>query len=94
MLLFSVDEIILLEIDQYQIDATSNSSLDYEDDGNESLEPGGAKISNFSDYCNEPNIPPHLTRIEEDHINERCRLIRCQGKCEWNLLVLTIRFNQ
>lgn len=82
MLLFSVDEVILHETDLFQTDATVNSSLDYEDDGSESLGPGETEISNFSYYRNEPYIPPHFTRIQENQINERFQLIRCKSKCE------------
>ena len=80
--LFSAGE-VLHETDQYQTDATIDSSLDEnEDDGNESLEPGEAGISNFSDYWSEPYIPPNLSRMQQDKINERFQLIRRKGKCE------------
>ena len=73
----------LHETDQYQTDATIDSSLDEnEDDGNENLEPGEGEISNFSDYRSEPYIPPNLSRIQQDKINERFQLIRRKGKCE------------
>ena len=63
LLLFSADE-VLHETDQYQTDATINSGLQENEDGkNESLEPGEAEISNFSDYCSAPYIPPQLSGI-------------------------------
>ena len=82
VLLFSAGE-VLHETDQYQTDTTIDSSLDgNEDDGHESLEPGEAGISNFSYYRSEPYIPPNLSRIQQDKINERFQLIRHKGKCE------------
>ena len=81
LLLFSAGE-VLHEIGQYQTYATIDSSLDENDDGNESLEPGEAGISNFSDYRSEPYIPPNLSRMQQDKINERFQLIRRKGKCE------------
>ena len=48
LLLFSIDEASLDETDQYGTDTTINSSLDYENDGRKTLEPGEAK--NFT-YC-------------------------------------------
>ena len=63
LLLFSADE-VLHETDQYQTDATINSGLQENEDGkNESLEPGEAEISNFSDYHSAPYIPPQLSGI-------------------------------
>ena len=49
---------VLHETDQYQTDATIDSSFRRNgDDGNESLEPGEVEISNFSNYRSEPYIP-------------------------------------
>ena len=48
LLLFSIDEASLDGTDQYRTDTTINSSLDYENDGRKTLEPGEAK--NFT-YC-------------------------------------------
>ena len=63
LLLFSAGE-VLHETDQYQTDATINSGLHENEDGeNESLEPGEAEISNFSDYRSAPYIPPQLSGI-------------------------------
>ena len=64
-----------------------NQSIDFrckenEDDGNESLEPGETEISNFSDYRSEPYIPPQLSRMQQDKINERFQLIPRKRKCE------------
>ena len=58
LLLFSAGEVLHVT-DQYQTDATIDSTLqENEDDGNESLEPAVTEISNFSDYRSEPYIPP------------------------------------
>ena len=82
LLLFSAGE-VLHETDQYQTDATIDSSFgENEGDGNESLEPGEEEISNFSDYRSEPYMPSHLSRIQQDTINESFQLIRRKGKCE------------
>ena len=71
LLLFSAGE-VLHGTDQYQTDATIDSTLPKnDDDGNESLEPAVAEIRNFSDYRSEPYIPPQLSRIKYDRINER-----------------------
>ena len=54
LLLFSIDEASLDETDQYWTDTTINSSLDYENDGRKTLEPGEAK--NFTYRCSGPCI--------------------------------------
>ena len=82
LLLFSAAE-VLHETDQYQTDATIDISLhENGDGGNKSSEPGEAEINNFSDYRSEPYIPPQLSRIQQDKINERFQLIRRKGKSE------------
>ena len=82
MVLFSADE-VLHETDQYQTVATIDSSLhENGDGGNESLEPGEAEISNFSEYRSEPYILSQLSRIQQDKINETFQLIRRKGKSE------------
>ena len=82
MVLFSADE-VLHETDQYQTAATIDSSLhENGDGGNESLEPGEAEISNFSEYRSEPYILSQLPRIQQDKINETFQLIRRKGKSE------------
>ena len=82
MVLFSADE-VLHETDQYQTVATIDSSLhENGDGGNESLEPGEAEISNFSEYRSEPYILSQLSRIQQHKINETFQLIRRKGKSE------------
>ena len=82
MVLFSADE-VLHETDQYQTVATIDSSLhENGDGGNESLEPGEAEISNFSEYRSEPYILSQLSRIQQDKINETFQLIRRKSKSE------------
>ena len=82
LLLFSASE-VLHKTDQYQRDATIDSILHENEDGeNESFEPGESEISNFSDYRSVPYIPPQLSRIQQDKINERFQLIRRKGKSE------------